>query len=103
MPRCVTQLVLVSLASLASPDTADKENRNYLGVFTIVKFSNDACQGGGDNHQTLTTIILLLPGSASNRVGQCLEYASCYMAGGYGDGSCAEVLMSIIKYFYLDY
>ena len=102
MPRCVTQLVLVSLASLASPDTADKENRNYLGVFTIVKFSNDACQGGGDNHQTLTTIILLLPGSASNRVGQCLEYASCYMAGGYGDGSCAEVLMSIIKYFYLD-
>ena len=47
MPRCVTQLVLVSLASLASTDTADKENRNYLGVFTIVKFSNDACQGGG--------------------------------------------------------
>ena len=23
----------------------DQENRNYLGVFTIVKFSNDACQG----------------------------------------------------------
>ena len=53
----------------------------------------------------MTTIILLIliPGSASNRVGQCLEYASCYMAGGYGDGSCAEVLKSIIKYFYLDY
>ena len=102
MPRCVTQLVLVSLASLASPDTADKENRNYLGVFTIVKFSNDACQGGTITN-TLTTIILVIPGSASNRVGQCLEYASCYMAGGYGDGSCAEVLMSIIKYFYLDY
>ena len=103
MPRCVTQLVLVSLASLASPDTADKENRNYLGVFTIVKFSNDACQGRGTITNTLTTIILLNSGSASNRVGQCLEYASCYMAGGYGDGSCAEVLKSIIKYFYLDY
>ena len=49
MPRCVAQLVLASLASLASPDTADKENRNYLGVFTIVKFSNDACQGGTIN------------------------------------------------------
>ena len=48
------------------------------------------------------TTLLLIPGSASNRVGQCLEYASCYMAGGYGDGSCAEVLKSIIKYFYLD-
>ena len=95
MPRCVTQLVLVSLASLASPDTADKENRNYLGVFTIVKFSNDACQGE-TIIKTLTTIILMIPGSASNRVGQCLEYASCYMAGGYGDGSCAEVLKSIL-------
>ena len=98
MPRCVTQLVLVSLASLASlasPDTADKENRNYLGVFTIVKFSNDACQGGTIT-ETLTTIIPMIPGSASNRVGQCLEYASCYMAGGYGDGSCAEVLKSIL-------
>ena len=95
MPRCVTQLVLVSLASLASPDTADKENRNYLGVFTIVKFSNDACQGGIIT-ETLTTNILMIAGSASNRVGQCLEYASCYMAGGYGDGSCAEVLKSIL-------
>ena len=26
-------------------DTDEKENRNYLGVFTVVKFSNDACQG----------------------------------------------------------
>ena len=100
MPRCVAQLVLVSLASLASlasPDTADKENRNYLGVFTIVKFSNDACQGGTITETlTTTTIIPMIPGSASNRVGQCLEYASCYMAGGYGDGSCAEVLKSIL-------
>ena len=69
----------------------DQENRNYLGVFTIVKFSNDACQGKIIYEQHLTFKQAIILGSASNSVGQCLAYADCYMSGGYGDGSCAEV------------
>ena len=28
-----------------SQEQDEKEKRNYLGVFTVVKFANDACQG----------------------------------------------------------
>ena len=63
-------LVILGVNTAAYEDT---ESRNYLGVFTVVKFANDACQG------THTT-----------RFGQCLAYANCYTQGGYGDGSCAD-------------
>ena len=42
------RIALVQLIPLISSERfmkEDQENRNYLGVFTIVKFSNDACQG----------------------------------------------------------
>ena len=39
-------LVTLNIKSIESSTAADeKENRNYLGVFTVVRFSNDACQG----------------------------------------------------------
>ena len=87
------RIALVQLIPLISSERfmkEDQENRNYLGVFTIVKFSNDACQGGSQ-HIPATFEWSVILGSASNSVGQCLAYADCYMSGGYGDGSCAEV------------
>ena len=39
-------LVVVSAPSqISTYDFEDTESRNYLGVFTVVKFANDACQG----------------------------------------------------------
>ena len=35
-------LVIFLVQATAYEDT---ESRNYLGVFTVVKFANDACQG----------------------------------------------------------
>ena len=58
-------LLIFCVNSVAYEDT---ESRNYLGVFTVVKFANDACQG-----------------SHTTRFGQCLAYANCYMQGGYGN------------------
>ena len=58
-------LLVLSVQTTALEDT---ESRNYLGVFTVVKFANDACQG-----------------SHSSRFGQCLAYANCYTMGGYGE------------------
>ena len=46
--RTLYRIALVQLIRLISSERfirEDQENRNYLGVFTIVKFSNDACQG----------------------------------------------------------
>ena len=53
------KIALVQLLRLISSERfmkEDQENRNYLGVFTIVKFSNDACQGKiiYEQHLTLT-------------------------------------------------
>ena len=33
------------LGQISTYDFDDTESRNYLGVFTVVKFANDACQG----------------------------------------------------------
>ena len=39
-------LVVCSAPSqISTYDFEDTESRNYLGVFTVVKFANDACQG----------------------------------------------------------
>ena len=61
-------VVFYSLSQISTYEFEDTESRNYLGVFTVVKFANDACQG-----------------SHTTRFGQCLAYANCYMQGGYGN------------------
>ena len=38
-------VVFYSLSQISTYEFEDTESRNYLGVFTVVKFANDACQG----------------------------------------------------------
>ena len=76
-------VVFSILSQISTYEFEDTESRNYLGVFTVVKFANDACQG----------FLFLLKmfaqfdfaGSHTTRFGQCLAYANCYMQGGYGN------------------
>ena len=81
-------LVVVSAPSqISTYDFEDTESRNYLGVFTVVKFANDACQGK-DRHLVPNFCKkkkIDFPGSHTTRFGQCLAYANCYMQGGYGN------------------
>ena len=80
-------LVLSSgLGQISTYEFEDTESRNYLGVFTVVKFANDACQGK-DQIWFLTFVNKKIdfPGSHTTRFGQCLAYANCYMQGGYGN------------------
>lgn len=70
--HCTAVFLLLATAVLTAAQQ-EQEDRTYLGIFTLVKFANDACTG-----------------ASTGRTGQCLAYANCYLDGGYGDGSCAE-------------
>jgi len=65
--------VLLSLLLLFHSLCNAQRAPRYLSVFTIVRFSADACVG-----------------FYTNRWGECKAYANCYMDGGYGDGPCAD-------------
>ena len=64
-------LVLSSgLGQILTYEFEDTESRNYLGVFTVVKFANDACQGEDQIWfltfvKYLTSQAAILPGSDS--------------------------------------
>ena len=63
--RCTVLLAATAATAIAQQE---QEDRTYLGIFTLVKFANDACTG-----------------ASTGRTGQCLAYANCYLDGGYGD------------------
>ena len=65
--HCTAVFLLLATAVLTAAQQ-EQEDRTYLGIFTLVKFANDACTG-----------------ASTGRTGQCLAYANCYLDGGYGD------------------
>ena len=50
-------VVFSVLGQISTYDFDDTESRNYLGVFTVVKFANDACASStaGQNGTCLTS------------------------------------------------
>ena len=81
----IVLVVFYILSQISTYEFEDTESRNYLGVFTVVKFANDACQGFIVLCKTFAQFQFDFPGSHTTRFGQCLAYANCYMQGGYGN------------------
>ena len=81
----IVLVVFYILNQISTYEFEDTESRNYLGVFTVVKFANDACQGLIVLWKMFAQFQFDFPGSHTTRFGQCLAYANCYMQGGYGN------------------